>query len=129
VFTKVVKEKEMDNMKLRQRKTLRIPVTQCEVNEKNQAVEWMVGCSGTCGDNLDFHIVKVDRETGIWTCDCPGNFYGHVCVHVQSVYRFELRKKNQSPSFWKTFEQAKKQKRKIFQIKTGQRLIFGTIRV
>lgn len=117
----------MDNMKVRQRKTLRIPVQLIGTNER--FAEWRVKCQGGCKDDRDFHTVSFDRDNDIWTCDCIGNYYGHVCIHILTVARFETKKQEKSISFWKTIEQARKQKHRIVHIKTNQRMIFGTIKI
>ncbi len=117
----------VDTLKIRQRKACN-NISHTMIFDGGKPTGWMVKCLGSCDSGTDFHYVALDRSTGIWSCDCPGNQYGHVCIHIMTVYENELRKIHFAPSFWKTNEQVKRQHRKVFVIQTAARQMLGVMR-
>ena len=118
----------VDTLKIRQREA-RLNVSRAIDFSNNKPTGWIVKCLGSCGDNIDFHTVMLNRSTNIWSCDCPGNLLGdHVCVHIMTVYENEMRKIHFAPSFFRTNEQVQKQHRKTFAIQTIAHRMLGVMR-
>ncbi len=114
----------MNTLKTRQSKTRKMEVV-VDREFDGMAMSWIVQCNGSCECESGKHsITRTDK----FSCDCPGSFYGHVCIHILAVWRFELSKIGKHPSFWFTIEQALKQHRKVFQIESQKRNVFVTIR-
>lgn len=94
-----------------------------------RAMSWAVSCGKTCKrEDVHNHLVFRD-ENNHFACNCPcGQIGKYVCKHIRAVWRYEMAAKGYKVSFWKTQDDAKKQRRKTYKVVLSYGMAYATIR-